>query len=82
MSKREELERAMAALDGQCTALGDAAVEAALVGQRQKPTALDEVRPANSPRAGERRVVTFLCLLKKSDLARARVLWQTNPSRG
>jgi hypothetical protein len=42
VSDREELERAMAALDGQRTALGDAAVEAALAGLREKLDALDE----------------------------------------
>jgi class 3 adenylate cyclase/tetratricopeptide (TPR) repeat protein len=67
MSEREELEQAMAALDRQRTVLGDAAVEAALAGLRQKLAALDEHEPAPSTLAGERRVVTILfCDVKGS----------------
>jgi class 3 adenylate cyclase/tetratricopeptide (TPR) repeat protein len=63
VSDREELERAMASLDGQRTALGDAAVEAALAGLRDKLAALqdagDGAKPSDSL-TGERRVVTVL----------------------
>ena len=48
MSEREELEKAMAALDQQRTVLGDAAVEAALAGLQQKLSALDQGAPASS----------------------------------
>jgi len=50
----------MAALDGQRTALGDAAVEAALAGLREKLDALDEGGKPSDSLAGERRVVTVL----------------------
>jgi class 3 adenylate cyclase/tetratricopeptide (TPR) repeat protein len=60
VSDREELERAMAALDGQRTALGDAAVEAALVGLREKLAGLEESGKPTDSLAGERRVVTVL----------------------
>jgi class 3 adenylate cyclase/tetratricopeptide (TPR) repeat protein len=60
VSDREELERAMAALDGQRTALGDAAVEAALAGLRERLEALDDGGKPSDSLAGERRVVTVL----------------------
>ena len=67
MSEREELEKAMAALDQQRTVLGDAAVEAALVGLRQKLAALDKGETSSPALAGERRVVTVLfCDVKGS----------------
>ncbi len=67
MSEREELERAVAALDSQRTALGDAAVEAALAGLRQKLAALDSSSSPDPLLAGERRVVTILfCDVKGS----------------
>lgn len=50
----------MAALDGQRTALGDAAVEAALAGLREKLAALDDGGKPSDALAGERRVVTVL----------------------
>jgi class 3 adenylate cyclase/tetratricopeptide (TPR) repeat protein len=67
MTEREELEKAMAVLDGQRTVLGDAAVEAALAGLQQKLAALDKGEPASPALAGERRVVTVLfCDVKGS----------------
>ncbi len=67
MSEREELERAMAALDGQRTALGDVAVETALAALRQKIAALDKGESTPTPLAGERRIVTVLfCDVKGS----------------
>jgi class 3 adenylate cyclase/tetratricopeptide (TPR) repeat protein len=60
MSDRAELERAMASLDGQRTALGDAAVEAALAGLRAKLAALDDGGKPSDSLTGERRVVTVL----------------------
>src|SRR5713226_8695563 len=67
MSEREELEQAMATLDGQRRLLGDAAVEAALAGLRQKLSALDKGETVSPSRVGERRVVTVLfCDVKGS----------------
>ena len=67
MTEREELEKAMAALDQQRTVLGDAAVEAALAGLQQKLSALDKREPASPALAGERRFVTVLfCDVKGS----------------
>src|SRR5579859_861759 len=60
MTEREELEKALAALDQQRTVLGDAAVEAALAGLQQRLSALDKGEPASPALAGERRVVTIL----------------------
>lgn len=60
MSERQELEKAMAALDRQRTMLGDTAVEAALEGLRQKLALLDKGETASPPLVGERRVVTIL----------------------
>lgn len=67
MTEREELEKAMAALDQQRTVLGDAAVEAALAGLQQKLAALEKGEPASPALAGERRVVSILfCDVKGS----------------
>lgn len=67
MTEREELEKAMAALDQQRTVLGDDAVEAALAGLQQRLLALDKGEPASPALAGERRVVTILfCDVKGS----------------
>ena len=67
MTEREELEKAMTVLDQQRPVLGDAAVEAALAGLRQKLSALDKGEPASPALAGERRVVTVLfCDVKGS----------------
>jgi len=67
MTEREELEKAMAALDQQRTVLGDVSVEAALAGLRQKLSALDKGELASPALAGERRVVTVLfCDVKGS----------------
>jgi class 3 adenylate cyclase len=67
MTEREELEKAMAALDGRRTVLGDAAVETALAGLRQKLAALDKGESTSPTLAGERRVVTVLfCDVKGS----------------
>jgi class 3 adenylate cyclase/tetratricopeptide (TPR) repeat protein len=67
MTEREEIEKAMAALDGQRTVLGDAAVEAALAGLQQKLAALEKAEPVSPSLAGERRVVTVLfCDVKGS----------------
>jgi class 3 adenylate cyclase len=60
MTEREEFEQAMAALDGQRTLLGDAAVDAALDGLQQKLSALDKGQQASPAQAGERRVVAML----------------------
>ncbi|HJR79529.1 MAG TPA: adenylate/guanylate cyclase domain-containing protein [Anaerolineales bacterium] len=60
MTEREDLEKAMAALDQQRTVLGDAAVEAALAGLQQKLSALEKGEAAPPALAGERRVVTVL----------------------
>ena len=58
MSEREQLEQAIAALQAQRATLGDAAVDAALAGLRQKLAALDESSlPAL---AGERKLVTIM----------------------
>jgi class 3 adenylate cyclase/tetratricopeptide (TPR) repeat protein len=65
---REQLERAMAALDSQRDTLGDAAVEAALAGLRQKLATLegDAAQPP-TPLEGERRVISMLfCDVKGS----------------
>jgi class 3 adenylate cyclase/tetratricopeptide (TPR) repeat protein len=50
----------MAALDGQRTALGDAAVEAALAGLREKLAALEEDGKRSDSLSGERRIVSVL----------------------
>lgn len=74
MSERQELEKAMAALDGQRTVLGDAAVEAALDGLKQKLSALGEQEPTSPTLAGERRVVTILFCDVKGSTAMAEKL--------
>ncbi len=60
MSDRADLENAMAALDSQRTVLGDAAVEAALAGLRQRLEALDRGQGTGEALSGERRIVTVL----------------------
>ena len=74
MTEREDLEKAMAALDQQRTVLGDAAVEAALAGLQQKLSALDKGEPSSQVLAGERRVVTILFCDVKGSTAMAEKL--------
>jgi class 3 adenylate cyclase/tetratricopeptide (TPR) repeat protein len=74
MTEREDLEKAMAALDQQRTVLGDAAVEAALAGLQQKLSALDKGGPSSPTLAGERRVVTILFCDVKGSTAMAEKL--------
>lgn len=74
MTEREELEKAMAALDQQRTLLGDAAVEAALAGLQQKLSELDKGKSASPALAGERRVVTILFCDVKGSTAMAEKL--------
>jgi class 3 adenylate cyclase/tetratricopeptide (TPR) repeat protein len=63
MSEREQLEHAIAALEAQRPVLGEAAVEAALAGLRQKLAALDE-EPRSGPLqgadTGERKLITVM----------------------
>lgn len=67
MTEREELEKAMAALDQQRTVLGDAAVDAALAGLLHKLATSDKGGSASPALAGERRIVTVLfCDVKDS----------------
>ena len=47
MTEREELEKAIAALDQQRTVLGETAVEAALAGLRHKLSALEGSEPVS-----------------------------------
>ena len=74
MTEREELEKAMAALDQQRSMLGDAAVEAALAGLQQKLSALEKGEPASQTLTGERRIVTVLFCDVKGSTAMAEKL--------
>ncbi len=61
MTEREQLEQAIAHLDAQRAMLGDAAVDAALVGLRQKLAALEQIEEPTAPAlAGERKLVTVM----------------------
>src|SRR5262245_17594896 len=66
MSKREQLEQAIAHLESQRATLGDAAVDAALAGLRQKLAAMDHHHVQDLPKpmtlalAGERKLVTVM----------------------
>ena len=82
MEEREELERAVNRLEAQRDSLGDAAVEAALEGLRQKLAELFEpesvaAREATASKTdAERRVVTIL-----SAMSQARWPWQKGWTR-
>ncbi len=62
MSKREQLEQAIAHLETQRPTLGDTAVDAALAGLRHKLAVLDrgDVEPMTAALAGERKLVTIM----------------------
>ena len=60
-AERQQLEQAIAALEGQRAALGDAVVDAALASMRETLAALQEPAGEPEPAAqGERRIVTVL----------------------
>ena len=66
MSEREQLEQAIAALKAQRAVLGDAAVDAALSGLRQRLAELERAetkipcRPGPPALVGERKLVTVM----------------------
>ena len=61
MTEREQLEQAIAAVKVQRATLGNAAVDAALDGLRQKLAALERVEESTAPvLAGERKLVTIM----------------------
>ncbi|MCP4536631.1 MAG: adenylate/guanylate cyclase domain-containing protein [Chloroflexi bacterium] len=60
MNEREQLEQAVAHIESQRAMLGDAAVNAALVGLRQKLAALEQTRTPTPALTGERKAVTVM----------------------
>jgi class 3 adenylate cyclase/tetratricopeptide (TPR) repeat protein len=74
MTEREELEKAMAALDQQRAVLGDSAVDAALAGLQSKLATVGKGEPGLPGLAGERRVVTALFCDVKGSTAMAEKL--------
>ena len=75
VTERKQLEQAIAHLENQRAILGDAAVEAALAGLRQKLAALTSAQETRvSSSTGERRVVTILFCDVKGSTAMAEKL--------